>query len=186
MRIKKLCKILLVFCILQSVFAYSQNNKLVKLLNKELKRELKRIEKNPEAEKFEVVQFYQLRDSVVVAEEYKEDPQATRRILQADLKILSVEIKKKNESTGKLYIEKQEVSLGEIQKIQKDINILFTTTSNAVLVTAFDEKGEKETYRTDQFFLHLNQEKNNEDFADELVKKFNATANFVEKGVWAD
>ena len=73
-----------------------------------------------------------------------------------------------------------------IEKIQKDINILFTTTSNAVLVTAFDEKGEKETYRTDQFFLHLNQEKNNEHFADELVKKFNATGNFVEKGIWAD
>ena len=172
--------------IIQSFFVYSQNNKLVKLLNKELKKELKRFDKNPEAEKFEVVQFYQLRDSVVVAEEYKEDPQATRRILQTNLKMLSVEIKKKNESTGKFYTEKQEVSLGEIQKIQKDINILFTTTSNAVLVTAFDEKGEKETYRTDQFFLHLNQEKNNEHFADELVKKFNATGNFVEKGIWAD
>ena len=170
----------------QSFFAYSQNNKLIKLLNTELKKELKRIEKKPEAEKFEVVQFYQLRDSVVVIEEYKEDPQAMRRILQADLKILSVEIKKKNESTGKFYTEKQEVSLGEIQKIQKDINILFTTTSNAVLVTAFDEKEEKETYRTDQFFLHLNQEKHNEHFADELVKKFNATGNFVEKGIWAD
>ena len=172
--------------IVQSFFAYSQNNKLINFLNAELKKELKRIDKNPEAEKFEVVQFYQLRDSVVVAEEYKEDPQATRRILQTNLKMLSVEIKKKNESTGKFYTEKQEVSLGEIQKIQKDINILFTTTSNAVLVTAFDEKGEKETYRTDQFFLHLNQEKNNEHFADELVKKFNATGNFVEKGIRAD
>lgn len=82
--------------IVQSFFAYSQNNKLVKLLNKELKKELKRIDKNPEAEKFEVVQLYQLRDSIVVMEEYQEDPQATRRILLADLKILSVEIKKKN------------------------------------------------------------------------------------------
>ena len=178
--------VIVLLLILQSFFAYSQNNKLIKLLNTELNKELKRIEKNSEAEKFEVVQFYNLRDSIVVMEEYKEDPQAMRRILQADLKILSVEIKKKNESTGKFYTEKQEVSLGEIQKIQKDINILFTTTSNAVLVTAFDEKGEKETYRTDQFFLHLNQEKNNEHFADELVKKFNATGNFVEKGIWAD
>ena len=80
----------------QSFFAYSQNNKLIKLLNTELKKELKRIEKKPEAEKFEVVQLYQLRDSIVVMEEYQEDPQATRRILLADLKILSVEIKKKN------------------------------------------------------------------------------------------
>ena len=77
-------------------FAYSQNDKLIKLLNTELKKELKRIEKNPETEKFEVVQLYQLRDSIVVMEEYQEDPQATRRILLADLKILSVEIKKKN------------------------------------------------------------------------------------------
>jgi len=172
--------------IIQSFFVYSQNNKLIKLLNTELKKELKRIDKNPEAEKFEVVQFYQLRDSVAVMEEYKEDPQATRRILQADLKILSVEIKKKNESTGKFYTEKQEVSLGMIEKIQKDINILFTTQKDAVLVTTINENGEKESYRTDQFFLHLKQQKNNEDFADKLVKKFNATGNFLEKGIWAD
>lgn len=81
--------------IVQSFFAYSQNNKLINFLNAELKKELKRIDKNPEAEKFEVVQLYQLRDSIVVMEEYQEDPQATRRILLADLKILSVEIKKK-------------------------------------------------------------------------------------------
>eukprot|EP00708_Paratrimastix_pyriformis_P001969 GAFH01000706.1.p3 GENE.GAFH01000706.1~~GAFH01000706.1.p3 ORF type:complete len:182 (-),score=4.78 GAFH01000706.1:350-895(-) len=172
--------------IVQSFFAYSQNNKLINFLNAELNKELKRFDKNPEAEKFEVVQFYQLRDSVVVAEEYKEDPQAKRRILQADLKILSVEIKKKNESTGKFYTEKQEVSLGMIEKIQKDINILFTTQKDAVLVTTINENGEKESYRTDQFFLHLKQQKNNEDFADELVKKFNATGNFLEKGIWAD
>lgn len=178
--------VIVLLLIVQSFFAYSQNNKLVKLLNKELKKELKRIDKNPEAEKFEVVQFYQLRDSVAVMEEYQEDPQATRRILQADLKILSIEIKKKNESTGKFYTEKQEVNLGTIEKIQKDIIILFTTQKNAVLVTIINENGEKESYRTDQFFLHLKQQKNNEDFADELVKKFNATGNFLEKGIWAD
>ena len=88
-------KILLVIFLLQSFFTFSQNENLVKFLNKELKKELKRIDKNPDAEKFEVIQFYQVRDSVVVMEEYKEDPQETRRIMQADLKILSVEIKKK-------------------------------------------------------------------------------------------
>lgn len=179
-------KILLVIFLLPSVFTFSQKENLVKFLNKELKKELKRIDKNPNAEKFEVIQFYQLRDSVIVMEEYQEDPQAVRRIMRADLKILSVEIKKKNEYTGKYYTEKQEVSLGTIEKIQKDINILFTTEKDAVLVTTLNENGEKEIYRTDQFFLHLNQEKNNEHFADELVKKFNATGNFVEKGIWAD
>lgn len=176
--------------IIQSFFAYSQNNKLVKLLNKELKKELKRIDKNPEAEKFEVVQFYQLRDSVVIEEVMVENDKdyntSPKKIMRADLKILSVEIKKKNEYTGKFYTEKQEVNLGVIEKLQKDINILFTTEKDAVLVTTLNENGEKEIYRTDQFFLHLNQEKNNEDFADELVKKFNATGNFVEKGIWAD
>ncbi|MEG2333427.1 hypothetical protein [Chryseobacterium sp.] len=179
-------KIILVIFLLQFAFAYSQNNKLVKLLNKELKKELKRIEKNPDAEKFEVVQFYQLQDSIVVMEEYQEDPQTIRRILQADLKILSVEIKKKNESTGKFYTEKQEVNLGAIEKVQKDINILFTTQKNAVLVTTINENGEKESYKIDQFFLQLNQEKNNEDFADMLIKYFRKSGYFVEKGVWAD
>lgn len=172
--------------ILQSAFVYTQNSKLVKLLNKELKKELKRIEKNPDAEKFEVVQFYQLRDSILIQEEHNEDPQAPRKIMQANLKILSVEIKKRNEYTRKFYTEKQEVSLGMIEKLQKDINVLFTTQKDAVLVTETDENGKKESYRTDQFFLNLNQEKNNEHFADELVKKFNATGNFVEKGIWAD
>ncbi len=179
-------KILLVIFLLQSVFVFSQTKEFVRILNKELKKELKRIDKNPNAEKFEVIQFYQLRDSVIVMEEYQEDPQETRRIMQADLKILSVEIKKKNEYTGKFYTEKQEVSLGEIEEIQKDINILFTTQKDAVLVTIIDENGEKEKYRTDLFFLHLREEKNNEDFADELVKTFNETGNFVEKGIWAD
>lgn len=178
--------IVLVLCILQSVFTYSQNNKFVKLLNKELKKELKRIEKNPDAEKLEVVQFYKLRDSIVVAEEYQEDPQVTKRILQTDLKMLSVEIKKKNESTGKFYIEKQEVSLGEILKIQKDINILFTTANDEVLVTILDENGTKETYRTDQFFLYLREEKENEDFADKIVKAFNKLNYSLKKGIWAD
>ena len=90
-------KILLVIFLLQSVFVFSQTKEFVRILNKELKKELKRIDKNPDAEKFEVIQFYQLRDSVIVMEEYQEDPQAVRRIMRADLKILSVEIKKKNE-----------------------------------------------------------------------------------------
>lgn len=50
-------KILLVIFLLQSVFTFSQNENLVKFLNKELKKELKRIDKNPDAEKFEVIQF---------------------------------------------------------------------------------------------------------------------------------
>ena len=54
------------------------------------------------------------------------------------------------------------------------------------MVTIIDENGEKEKYRTDLFFLHLREEKNNEDFADELMKTFNETGNFVEKGIWAD
>ena len=177
---------LFLFFFFSCIIVHAQHEKLVKFLNKELKKELKRIDKNPNAEKFEVIQFYQLRDSVIVMEENQEDPQAVRRIMRADLKILSVKKKKKNEYSGKYYTEKQEVSLGTIEKIQKDINILFTTEKDAVLVTTLNENGEKEIYRTDQFFLHLNQEKNNEHFADELVKKFNATGNFVEKGIWAD
>ncbi len=99
--------------IVQSFFAYSQNNKLINFLNAELKKELKRIDKNPEAEKFEVVQLYQLRDSIVVMEEYQEDPQATRRILLADLKILSVEIKKKNN-----HIIINELEEGKAKKLE--------------------------------------------------------------------
>lgn len=179
-------KILLVIFLLQSVFVFSQTKEFVRILNKELKKELKRIDKNPNAEKFEVIQFYQLRDSVIVMEEYQEDPQAVRRIMRADLKILSVEIKKKNEYTGKYYTEKQEVSLGTIEKIQKDINILFTTQKNAVLLTTINEIGEKETYNTDQFFLHLREEKNNEHFADQIVKIFKKAGYLLEKGIWAD
>ena len=179
-------KILLVIFLLQSVFTFSQNEKLVKFLNKELKKELKRIDKNPDAEKFEVIQFYQLRDSVIVMEEYQEDPQAVRRIMRADLKILSVEIKKKNEYTGKYYTEKQEGNLGTIEKIEKYINILFTTQKNAVFVTTIIENGEKETYNTDQFFLHLREEKDNEQFADELVETFKKAGYLLEKGIWAD
>lgn len=95
-------KILLVIFLLQSVFVFSQTKEFVRILNKELKKELKRIDKNPNAEKFEVIQFYQLRDSVIVMEEYQEDPQAVRRIMRADLKILSVEIKKKMSTPGNI------------------------------------------------------------------------------------
>lgn len=54
------------------------------------------------------------------------------------------------------------------------------------MVTTINEKGEKETYNTDQFFLHLREEKNNEHFADQIVKIFKKAGYLLEKGIWAD
>lgn len=188
-------KLLVLTFLFQTLISFSQTEKFVNLLNQELKKELKRIEKNPNAEKFEVVQFYQLKDSVIITEEYVEDPQYPRLIMRADLKYLSVVIKKQDSYTGKTYIQRQEVNLGDVEKIVKDINTLFTTYGNAVLVTTTEENGEVESYRTNQFFLHLNQEKNNEHFADKFVDIFNKAGYdkkdeivrySIEKGIWAD
>ena len=178
--------VIVLLLIVQSFFAYSQNNKLIKLLNAELKKELKRIEKNLDAEKFEVTQYYHLRDSILLQEEHNEDVQAPRAIWRADLKILTLEVKKKNPYTGKTYTEKQEVNLGMIEKLIKDINIIFETQPEAVLVTTTDENGEITTRRTNLFFLQLNQEKNNEYLADKIVKTINAAGYYIEKGIWAD
>lgn len=184
----------LFFFLFQTIISFSQTEKFVTLLNQELKKELKRIEKNPDATKFEVIQYYQLKDSIIITEVYVEDPQAPRPIMRADLKYLSVVIKKQD-YTGKIYTQRQEVNLGDIQKIVKDINILFTTKEDTVLVTTTNENGEVESYRTDQFFLHLNQEKNNEYFADDFVEIFNKEGYDkkddivrygIKKGIWAD
>lgn len=188
-------KYFIFFFLFISVMSFSQTSKFIDFLSIELKKELKRIEENPDAKKFEVVQFYQLKDSVITTEVYVEDPQAPRPIMRADLKYLSVVVKKKDSYTGKTYTQRQELNLGDIQKIVKDINILFTTKEDAVLVTNTDENGEVETYKTDQFFLHLNQEKSNEYFADEFVEIFNKEGYdkkddivrySIEKGIWAD
>lgn len=147
--------------------SFSQISEIEKILNDKLEKEADFIKKHSKeyyGDQFEIIQGFHIQNDT-----------------------LSVEIKIKPKEAGSTYfIEKREVSIHDIQSIEKDINILFVTESNAVKITRTDKQKHIETYYSDLFFTCLSAEKSNEYLGDELVEAFKKAGYTVRKGEWWD
>lgn len=182
-------KLLITFLfLLLSVFTFSQTDEIVKILNRELKNEIrtqKKDAKNYYGEKFEVIKNFNIEDSIQTMTVIKADG-TEDGLVQTTMKILNLEVRKKNYYGGDYYTEKQEVDLSKIKAIVKDINIIFETEANAVKITRTEENGDKTIRTGDMFFLHLSHEKQNEYLASELIKAFKKADSDIKKGFWHD
>lgn len=176
------------FLLLQSFFAFSQTSEIVKILNLELKKEIKAQKEdcwNYIGEKFEVVKNFSIKDSVLIISAINYEGKEVGE-MQTTMKILSIEVKKKSDYGEDFYTEKQEVDLQKIKALVKDINIIFETEPDAVKITQTKENGEKNIRTSDMFFLQLSYEKQNEYLADDLVEVFRMAGYTIEKGFWYD
>ncbi len=157
----------LLFC---CVTVIAQKNSVTRVLNKALLAEQKRQKNNPEnycGGIYEIIKGYHiLNDS-----------------LQIQLK------------QALIYEEGYEmatytVALKDVHAIAKDINILLETGKDKVkMVSHVFYKGGGDTIVTNYsslYFLHLCDEKNNEDFADELVRAFKKLGITIIKSHWYD
>lgn len=178
--------------LLQSLFAFAQTEEIVHILNQELKKEERAQKKdaaNYPAESFQVVKPFGIKDSTLTMTVVKEDSRTKEmvddKLVATDLKILSIEVNKKSHD-GTFYVQKQEVDLRKIKAIVKDINVIFETEPDAVVITQTNVKGEPIVRTSDLFFLNLSYDKQNESLADELIKAFAKAGYEIEKGVWFD
>lgn len=185
--------IIIFILLLHSIFAFSQTKEITKILNRELKKEIRFQKEYPDEHygiKFDLAGDFKIRDSiatvVVIIPNGPNCELKEYKLVQTEMKILSIMVKKKKSYEDGFYTEKQEVDLGKIKSVVKDINIIFETEENAVTVTTTEENGEKDIRRSDVFFLYLSAEQENEYLADELVKSFKKEGYEIEKSVWAD
>lgn len=174
--------------LLYPVFVISQVSEIEKILNRELKKEVLAQEKDRShyyGDTFKVVEKFNIKDSVqtmtAINAQGKEEA-----LMQTTMKILTVEVRKKNYYGEDFYTEKQEVDLRKITAIVKDINIIFETSPDAVKTTQTDEKGNKTVKSSDLFFLNLSYEKANEYLAEEIVKAFKKADCPIVKRYWYD
>ena len=155
------------FFVFGFILVKSQEKEIIKILNKELKKEIKDQFKNPNFNG----------DTIAILKGFSIDQN----------KILSVEIKKNN-SYG-YTIEKQEVPLSKIKIIGKDINIILETEEKDVktMTKRTYKNQEKEAFEnsSSMFFTYLHFP-NNEDVGDDLIKAFSKAGYKITKSYWYD
>lgn len=162
----KMKKVIFILCLFGSISIFSQENKLVELLNNQLNKEIANYEKY---------------DSLRVVQPFHID----------ENKKLVLETEKYISSMEQWIIMKQEVSLEEISSIGKDINIIFFTEGDKVLVTTKTYNEKRELVRTDitdknMFFTELFEEKQNEKFRDKVIKVFKKAGYEINSEFWYD
>lgn len=145
--------------------AYAQENKIVKLLNDQLQKELKLY---PDS-------------SLVLLQPFEIN----------DRKELSVKFKTSNPNLGESDITTATVHLAKVKSLVKDINVLFETEDDAVtLVTSTTtEDGivrPSETAHSNLFFTGISKETNNESFRDKLLAAFKKAGYKIGCTIWAD
>ena len=165
---KSISRLLFVISVLLLTFGKvnAQENKIVQLLNSQLKKELK---------------SYPNDDSMVVLQPFKIN----------EKKELSVKFKRTNVNNGETEIITRKVHLGKIKSLVKDINVLFETEADAVTIVtktiANDGTVMPETTNNyDLFFTEINRDRDNEDFRDKLITAFKKAGYKIDCTIWAD
>jgi len=163
-------KIFLAFIIIFGFWssAFAQEKQILKILNRELKREVKNQLKSPNFNG----------DTIIIMKEFS---------ITNDKK-LSFQIKRISPSIEGYQIIKQEVPLSKIRKIGKDIQIILETEKNAVESTTeyFDSDRENQKLNESLFFLYLSNEKENDDLGIEIQNAFQKAGYQIEKEYWYD
>lgn len=147
---------------------FGQEKSILKILNHELKKEVKNQLKSPNfsGDTISIVKPFTINDQ----------------------KILSFEIKKLSPYFSGYQIIRQEVPMNRIKKIGKDINIILETDDNGVVTTYTSVTSETkvETVKGHLFFLYLSNEKQNEDIGIEIQKAFEKAGISINKEYWYD
>ena len=146
---------------------FAQEKAIIKILNRELKREVKNQLKSSNFNG----------DTIKIVKEFSIIDQK-----------LTFQIKKTSPYLAGYQIIKQEVPLNKILKIGKDIQIILETEKDAVTTTytTFDETEKKEKLNESLFFLYLSNEKQNDDLGIEIQKAFQKAGFKVIKDYWYD
>lgn len=143
---------------------FGQEKTLLKILNRELKKEVRNQLKSPNFEG----------DTISIEEPFT-----------ITNNILSFEIRKWNTSTENFQIIKQEVPLNMIRKIGKDLQIILETEPKSVITTYTSIPfNQTETINGNLFFLYLSNEKQNDDLGLQLQSAFKKAGYQVAKEWW--
>lgn len=147
---------------------FAQEKTIIKILNRELKREVRNQLKSPNFNG----------DTISIVQEFR---------ITNDKK-LAFQIKKTSPYLYGYQIIKQEVPLNKILKIGKDIQIILETEKDAVTTsyTTFDETKKEQKLDESLFFLYLSNEKENDDLGIEIQEAFQKAGFKVAKDYWYD
>ncbi|WP_445457555.1 hypothetical protein [Flavobacterium sp. HNIBRBA15423] len=159
-------RIVLIYFFLFNLFAFSQEKKVVDLLNKQLMKEIKKFTNE---DSLKIIQPFYINES----------------------KKLILEFEKYNSYNEKWEVIKSEVSLDKITGFIKDINVIFQTEEKDVLETIKTYNEKKELISTDiidtnLFFTGINKEQNNTDFRDKIVEAFKKAGYVIDSQYWYD
>ena len=151
-----------------SSLIFGQEKTILKIINSELKKEVKNQLKSPNFSG----------DTIQIVEPFTINEQ----------QILSFTIKKTSPYFNGVQLVKQEVPLKSILKIGKDINVIFETINDAVktTTTSIDKETKVQTSTGFLFFLYLSNEKQNEELGIKLQDAFKKAGFNVAKDYWYD
>ena len=151
-----------------SSLIFGQEKTILKIINSELKKEVKNQLKSPNFSG----------DTIQIVEPFTINEQ----------QILSFTIKKTSPYFNGVQLVKQEVPLKSILKIGKDINVIFETINDAVktTTTSIDKETKVQTSTGFLFFLYLSNEKQNEELGIKLQDAFKKAGFNVAKDYWFD
>jgi len=148
-------------------FSFAQEKEIVKILNRELKREVKNQFKssNFNGDTIKIIEGFSIKD-----------------------KILTFTIRKTSPYFNGYQIINQQVPLNKIKKIGKDIQIILETEKSAVKAhfTTFDEAPKEQVINESLFFLYFSSKKENDDLGIELLEAFRKAGYEVQKENWYD
>ncbi|KIX19983.1 hypothetical protein SY27_15795 [Flavobacterium sp. 316] len=149
-----------------SLFTFSQEKKVVDLLNKQLMKEIKKFS---DEDSLKIIQPFHVDES----------------------KKLVLEVEKYNSYSEQWEVIKAEVPLDKISGFIRDINVIFETEYNDVseTITTYNEKRElltTNTRNTNMFFTQISKENNIKSFRNAVLKAFKRAGFSINSEFWAN
>lgn len=159
-------RIVLFYFFFFSLFTFSQEKKVVDLLNKQLMKEIKKFS---DEDSLKIIQPFHVDES----------------------KKLVLEVEKYNSYSEQWEVIKAEVPLDKISGFIRDINVIFETEYNDVLetITTYNEKRElltTNTRNTNMFFTQISKENNIKSFRNAVLKAFKRAGFSINSEFWAN
>ena len=158
--------LLLIFLFLISISAFSQESKIIELLNKQLNKE---ITDNQKQDLIKIVRPFYIDDH----------------------HNLVLEVKKPNPYMEQTDFIRSEVALKDISGFIKDINVIFETAEPKVKITTKSYDSNNKLLKTNVeythlFFTELCESKSNKKFRDKLLKAFEKAGFPISSEFWFD
>lgn len=159
-------RIVLFYFFFFSLFTFSQEKKVVDLLNKQLMKEIKKFS---DEDSLKIIQPFHVDES----------------------KKLVLEVEKYNSYSEQWEVIKAEVPLDKISGFIRDINVIFETEYNDVseTITTYNEKRElltTNTRNTNMFFTQISKENNIKSFRNAVLKAFKRAGFSINSEFWAN